>query len=228
METKEQLRSALFPTYERCEDKVIIFEAAYSDRNMYYFVINGYVLEEQIIEGFCYFCEFISSKAQKLSGEQHYHKLCDECVIEWNLRKNDVKRINDKFYKINDSYIIPTMKHDAMLFDSDTIQYSYTVFSRYIIPISIFSYLFLIKFSSFDDHNDCHFHYYDKFYNDHKDLENDLEYVCPQCIKFALQLFVDGHYRKYMLAKNILLSDVDQQIAHYFGEVIASEKVSQS
>jgi hypothetical protein len=181
---------------------------------MYYFIVNNYVLEEQIEYGFCYFCEFISPKAHKISKDNGYHYLCDECVMEWDIRKNDVEKLSDTLYKINDSFTNPVIKYDAIYFDENG-SYANIVYYRMIIPINIFSYPLLLTIDKQKYDDECDFHFYDKHYsNDFYKNENPI-YVCQDCLNYALQLFIDQYYKKYMLIKNILV-DVDIIVIRYF------------
>lgn len=183
--------------YRQIDDKAIIYQSDYikngGKQSTYYFIANNYILDEKIERGFCYFCEFISFDGQKIGTDYHY--LCDECVLEWNLRKNDLEKVDNISFKINDSFTNPVIKYDSISFDYNG-SYCNTICYQMIIPIDIFHYPFLLTLPK--DKEDCPCHYYDKQYNNHINFKEEIDCICQNCINFALKLFVNKHYEKYI------------------------------
>lgn len=183
---------------------------------MYYFMAKGYILDEEYSNnsGFCYYCQFFTRLGKNFSipNEQYYHHLCNYCIDEWNIRKNDIKYIGCGYYDIDDSVNLP-IKYDVVQLDSD----KFTVYYRMIVPIKIYNYYFLVKFPVINE--DCPMCYYNKHYNDHTNLQNDIDCVCQECLDFSLKLLVDKYYDRYLLVKGIMV-DVDTIIIGFFIELL--------
>lgn len=200
-------------------NKVIVYHTKHpsssSKKCMYYFICQ-YILEDENTRGFCYYCGYDSNAAKKISKANHRsHLLCDECVHEWYRRKNDITQVSTCYYTIHDSSNLPIQYTGIYFIDDKT----HIVYSKMIISINMYNYNLLSKYpSSLVEGRkvyDCELCYYDKYYNDHANLWETLENVCPECLTFSLKLLIDKYYKQYMFIKNIMV-DIDTIIIFFY------------
>lgn len=149
--------------YQHDNKYIIIFETIHvksTDKQyMDYFITNDYILEDVISLELCYFYEFDSANDEEcyefhrnnnLNNHMKYY-CCDSCTQKWNFRKNNIKKINDNLYYIDDLSFTALkdkvftdfrIRYDAIYFiDND----NYIIYTRIFTEIKIFSFSSISK-----------------------------------------------------------------------------------
>lgn len=133
--------------YQRLKDKIFIFYIwnilkGYK-QNIYQFITNGFILENNTSGGVCYFCEYIFNGIDGgiIKSAYEEHGLCSDCVDLWKMSTNMVKKVNDLFI-VDDTR---TNRITVNVVDNRNIN-SVSIYHRIIIPINRFSYKTISNF----------------------------------------------------------------------------------
>jgi hypothetical protein len=172
---------------------------------MYHFIACDYTLDDNIRRGFCYYCEFGTDNAYKLYKDTVKFNICNTCANKWNLRKNDVQKITNGLYKINDNNCNFDIKYDAISYYNE--EESYIIYIRLVIPLKNFNYLSL-QHCKIVERTDCDicgnddecYIYCDCDYDDY--TPDPINTICERCLNYAFQIFVNNNL-KYMLVNTL-------------------------
>jgi hypothetical protein len=167
--------------------------------NMYQFIMKGYILDDKICIGECYFCEFESDEMYKFYKNDLIHHCCKECTYLWKVRENVIK-LSDNLYQFNNSNNVSKLQPDYI--------YHQIMYCVLYTPIDKFSYDYIKTFKQLvelkKNHpligNECDLCTYN-MYNSLEDEDWYGLYICDNCISYSIQIIIQDNYPKYMLEK---------------------------
>jgi hypothetical protein len=187
--------------------------------NMYQFIANGYILDDEMCNGICYFCEFGSEEMYKFYKTDEIEYCCKDCATLWKARRNVIK-LSDNLYQCD---------NNVSKFKPDYI-YHQIMYGVLYTPIDKFSYVYIVEsLERLVELNDQHPNSEDtKCDLCTYDLRSSLEdedwyglYVCDKCISYAVQLIIEDNYPKYMLEKCLFdIDDINGYIMSMFTSLL--------
>lgn len=185
--------------------------------NMYQFIMNGYILDDEMCNGVCYFCEFGSEEMYyKFYKTDEIEYCCKACAILWKTREK-VKQLSENLYQCDNS--ISKFKPDYIYHQ---IMYGvlYTPIDKFMYPSIIES---LERYVELNDQHSfiCKYNICDLCtYDLHNSLEDEDWYglyVCDKCASYAIQIIIQDNYPKYMLEKCLFnIEDINGYIMSMF------------
>lgn len=201
--------------YKESKNNVFIFNNETFSKgykqNIYKFIIDKFILENDVNGGVCYFCEFIFFKETGgiIKSEYEEHGLCSDCVNLWNISINMIQKINNLFI-VNDFRnnritvnIVDTRKTDEI-----------TIYYRIIVPTNRFCYKTISEFIIDDDQ--CNLCYSCLNYEDNDVCFKSQKYICSKCLDYSKKLLVDNNYYKYLIMINTtMLHEIKSIIINY-------------
>jgi len=200
--------------YKRLNNNVFIFSKETFHKgykqNIYKFITDKFILENDVNGGVCYFCEFMFFKSGIIKSEYEEHGLCSDCVNLWNISINMIQKI-DNLFIVNDFRNNRITVNIIDTRNTDTI----TIYYRIIVPINRFCYKTVSKFIIDDDQ--CNLCYSCLNYEDNDQCFEFEKYICSKCLDYSKILLVDNNYYKYLIMVNTdILCEIISIIMNYF------------
>lgn len=195
------------PIYKTLNDNVFIFTKFTIPKipkgykqNIYQFIIDEFILENDVDGGFCYFCEFVFPehtggilKSFHESSNEKY-SLCSNCVNLWKTSISMIFNTNT-----NDLFVIDDTRTNRItvnIIDNRNINYI-ILYNKVIIPIIRFSYEIVSNFIVDDD--SCNLCYSELDYEANDMYFEFEEQICCKCLNYSKQIIIANNYHKYMI-----------------------------
>lgn len=212
--------------YQAYKNNVFIFRSYKHYKNgLLFFMKQNYIQNGGIFETYCYFCETYVPLATIFTKDNDKCYLCDECIAIYKQLKMNTIRITDNLFQINGD-VNSSLKYDAICYTNSYTKNGHNrhiIYDKLIIPNYKYNYFSLLSCIMSNDFCDlCHnnkfniYGEYDFFNNDNNQYNYDIKDICIDCLKYALQLFIDNNYEKYMLIQQFDLNDVRSLIIHKY------------